>query len=82
MSFVISSKFFSISSLNLNITRALFTGGILDQLINASLAFRTATSTSAFEARFTSDVCSPVAGLNTFEVLLEEPLNNLPFTKC
>ena len=32
--------------------------------------------------KITSDSCSPIAGLNTLEVLFEELLNTLPFTKC
>ena len=57
MSLIISSEFFSINSLNLNNTRALWTGGFLDQSINAFLAFSTAKSTSDLEAKLTSEVC-------------------------
>ena len=39
-------------------------------------------STSALEAKLTSAICSPVAGLNTLDVLLEDPLVILPSIKC
>ena len=79
---VISSEFFSINSLNLKITLALCAGGFLDQSVKAFFAFSTATSTSFLEAKLTSAVCSPVAGLNTLDVYLEDPLVILPSIKC
>jgi len=78
---VSSSEFFSISSLNLKRTLALTTGGLLDQSLNAFLAFSTARFTSAFEAKLTLEVSSPVAGLYTFPVLFEDPSKILPSTK-
>ena len=39
-------------------------------------------SKSDFDANFTSDSCSPVAGLKTLPFLSEEPENNFPPTKC
>ena len=82
MIFVSSSEFFSISSLNLNIILALWSGGLLDQDSKAFCAFDTASDTSFVEANFTSALCSPVAGLNTLLVLLESPEKFLPPTKC
>ena len=45
-------------------------------------ALSTASSKSDLEPSFTSDSCSPVAGLNIFPVLSELPEVILPFTKC
>ena len=74
--------FFSINSLNLNITLALCRAGFSDQASKALFAIETASSKSEVFARITSDCCSPVAGLKTFPFLLEEPAINLPPTKC
>jgi len=71
--FVSSSEFFSIKSLNLNKILALCNGGTCDHFINALLAISTASSTSFFVAKFTFAETSPVAGLNTSEVLFEVP---------
>ena len=78
----ISSEFFSINSLNLNSTLALCAGGFLDQSVNAFFAFSTAKFISDLVAKFTSAVCSPVAGLKTLDVFFEEPLVIFPFIKC
>ena len=82
ISFVNSSEFFSINSLNLNIILALCKGGFADQVSNAFLAASTAWSKSDLLASLTSDSCSPVAGLNTFPFLSDEPGIIFPLTKC
>ena len=68
-----SSEFFSISSLNLKITRALWRGGFNDHSSNAFFAIITDWSKSDLDASLTSFTCSPVAGLNTFPFLSEVP---------
>ncbi len=45
-------------------------------------ALRVQSSTSFFEAKFTFAETSPVAGLNTSEVLFEVPEKDFPLTKC
>ena len=80
--FVSSSEFFSINSLNLNITLALCNGGLLDQFSKAFFALSTASLTSLVVANLTSAVCSPVAGLKTLPALFDSPENFFPLTKC
>ena len=55
-------------------------GGFNDQLSKAFFAICTALSKSDFDPNFTSDSCSPVAGLNIFPVLSDLPGVILPFT--
>ena len=48
----------------------------------AFFADSTALFKSAVLAKFTLELTSPVAGLNTFAVLLDEPFTVLPLIKC
>ena len=80
--FVNSSEFFSINSLNLNITLALCKEGFIDQSPKAFFAISTALSKSDFEANITSACCSPVAGLKTLPFFFDEPGIIFPSTKC
>ena len=66
----ISSAFFSNNSLNLNITRARFNGGVLRHSGNAALAAATASSMLFAPPKATCLLISPVDGLNTGWVLL------------
>ena len=50
--------------------------------LHAFFAFSTASFTSFTVANFTSALCSPVAGLKTFPVLIDSPPNDFPLTKC
>ena len=65
MARAMSAACLSSSSLNLNMKRARFSGGVRPQAGAASFAAATAVPTSAALERPSSAVCSPVAGLNT-----------------
>jgi|GEM_PF-5106577 len=65
MALASASWFCSISSLNLNSTRARFNGAVSAQAGAAALAAATAALTSCTEASDTLAVAAPVAGLKT-----------------
>ena len=76
-----SSMCRSISSLNLNITRARVRGEVSDQPAKASFATAIARSASALEARGTLPESAPVVGLNTSPKRPLSPRTCLPPTK-
>ena len=57
-------------------------GGCFSYRISNTSPFFTALSKSAALARLTFELISPVAGLKTFPILLEEPFITLPSIKC